>query len=92
MASLARIFSTGEIEALVEELSEEKISELSVLIEGLGKSRLMDILQETESPSEHHFLQSDVRKRLASNEHCVTYGFIEQVIGRGASEQGRPTH
>lgn len=48
MASLARIFSTGEIEALVEELSEEKISEPSVLIERLGKSRLMDILQETE--------------------------------------------
>lgn len=45
MASLARTFTADEIEALVEELSEEKILELSVLIEELGKSRLMEILQ-----------------------------------------------
>jgi hypothetical protein len=47
MASLARTFTADEIEALVEELGEEKILELSILIVELGKSRLMDILQET---------------------------------------------
>jgi hypothetical protein len=46
MASLARTFTADEIEALVEELVEEKILELSVLIEELGKSRLKDILEE----------------------------------------------
>jgi hypothetical protein len=46
MASLARTFTADEIEALVEELGEEKILELSVLIEELGKSRLKDILNE----------------------------------------------
>jgi len=44
MASLARTFTADEIEALVEELGEEKILELSVLIEKLGKSRLKEIL------------------------------------------------
>ena len=44
MSSLARTFSPDEIEALVEELGEEKILELSVLIEELGKSRLKEIL------------------------------------------------
>jgi len=44
MASLARTFTADEIEALVEELGEEKILELSVLIEELGKSRLAEIL------------------------------------------------
>lgn len=46
MSSLARTFSSDEIEALVEELGEEKILELSVLIEELGKSRLKEILDE----------------------------------------------
>ena len=46
MASLARTFTADEIEALVEELGEEKILELSVLIEELGKSRLKDILED----------------------------------------------
>jgi len=46
MSSLARTFSPDEIEALVEELGEEKILELSVLIEELGKSRLKEILDE----------------------------------------------
>ena len=46
MASLARTFTADEIEALVEELGEEKILELSVLIEELGKSRLKEILEE----------------------------------------------
>ena len=46
MASLARTFTVDEIEALVEELGEEKIFELSVLIEELGKSRLKEILDE----------------------------------------------
>lgn len=46
MASLARTFTPDEIEALVEELGEEKILELSVLIEELGKSRLKEILDE----------------------------------------------
>jgi hypothetical protein len=44
MASLARTFTADEIEALVQELGEEKILELSVLIEELGKSRLAEIL------------------------------------------------
>jgi len=44
MASLARTFTPDEIDALVEELGEEKILELSVLIEELGKSRLAEIL------------------------------------------------
>lgn len=44
MASLARTFTPDEIEALVEELGEEKVLELSVLVEELGKSRLADIL------------------------------------------------
>jgi hypothetical protein len=44
MASLARTFTSDEIEALVDELGEEKILELSVLIEELGKSRLAEIL------------------------------------------------
>lgn len=46
MASLARTFTSDEIESLVEELGEEKILELSVLIEELGKSRLKEILEE----------------------------------------------
>lgn len=46
MASLARTFTADEIEALVTELGEEKILELSVLIEELGKSRLKEILEE----------------------------------------------
>lgn len=46
MASLARTFTAEEIEALVDELGEEKILELSVLIEELGKSRLKEILEE----------------------------------------------
>lgn len=46
MASLARTFTPDEIEALVDELGEEKILELSVLIEELGKSRLAEILAE----------------------------------------------
>jgi hypothetical protein len=45
MASLARTFTADEIEALVQELGEEKILELSVLIEELGKSRLAEILE-----------------------------------------------
>lgn len=50
MASLARTFTPDEIEALVAELGEDKILELSVLIEELGKSRLKEILEEeTES-------------------------------------------
>jgi hypothetical protein len=49
MASLARTFTPNEIEALVGELGEEKILELAVLIEELGKSRLTEILEaETE--------------------------------------------
>jgi len=49
MASLARTFTPNEIEALVDELGEEKILELAVLIEELGKSRLTEILEaETE--------------------------------------------
>ncbi len=47
MASLARTFTPEEIEALVEELGEEKVLELSVLIEELGKSRLAEILEAT---------------------------------------------
>lgn len=46
MASLARTFTADEIEDLVKELGEEKILELSVLIEELGKSRLKDILED----------------------------------------------
>lgn len=46
MASLARTFTADEIEALVEELGEDKILELSVLIEELGKSRLKEILED----------------------------------------------
>jgi capsid portal protein len=46
MASLARTFTANEIDALVEELGEEDIYDLSVLIEELGKSRLVEILQE----------------------------------------------
>jgi hypothetical protein len=46
MTSLARTFTADEIEALVEELGEDKILELSVLIEELGKSRLKEILDE----------------------------------------------
>jgi len=46
MASLARTFTADEIDALVEELGEEDIYDLSVLIEELGKSRLVEILQE----------------------------------------------
>lgn len=46
MASLARTFTPSEIDALVTELGEDKILELSVLIEELGKSRLKEILEE----------------------------------------------
>jgi hypothetical protein len=46
MASLARTFTPDEIEALVEELGEAKVLELSVLIEELGKSRLAEILDD----------------------------------------------
>jgi dihydroxyacetone kinase len=45
MVSLARTFTDDEIEALVEELGEEKILELSVLIEELAKSHLAEILE-----------------------------------------------
>ena len=48
MASLARTFTADEIEALVEELGEEKILELSVLIEELGRNRLKEILKEAD--------------------------------------------
>jgi len=48
MASLARTFTPDEIEALVDELGEDKVLELSVLIEELGKSRLAEILDEDE--------------------------------------------
>jgi len=48
MASLARTFTPGEIAALVDELGEKKVLELSVLIEELGKSRLAEILAETD--------------------------------------------
>lgn len=48
MASLARTFTPEEIDALVDELGEEKVLELSVLIEELGKSRLQEILEETD--------------------------------------------
>lgn len=44
MASLARTFTPAEIDALVDELGEEKVLELSTLIEELGKSRLAEIL------------------------------------------------
>lgn len=44
MASLARTFTADEIAALVAELGEEKVLELTVLIEELGKSRLAEIL------------------------------------------------
>lgn len=44
MAILARAFTPEKITALVEELSEDKVLELSVLIEQLGKSRLSEIL------------------------------------------------
>lgn len=47
MASLARTFTADEIEALIDDLGEEKILELSVLIEELGKSRLAEILNGT---------------------------------------------
>ena len=47
MASLARTFTPDEINALVEELGEEKVLELSILIEELGKSRLAEILEKT---------------------------------------------
>ena len=47
MASLARTFTPDEIEALVAELGEEQVLELSVLIEELGKSRLAEILDAT---------------------------------------------
>jgi hypothetical protein len=46
MASLARTFTADEIEALAAELGEEKLLELSVLIEELGKSRLKEIFDE----------------------------------------------
>jgi hypothetical protein len=45
MGSLARTFSPDEIEALVDELGEERVLELSVLVEELGTSRLVEILQ-----------------------------------------------
>ena len=45
MASLARTFTPEEIHALVDDLGEQKVLELSVLIEELGKSRLADILE-----------------------------------------------
>lgn len=45
MASLARTITAGEIEALVEESDEEKLLELSILIEELGKSRLKEIME-----------------------------------------------
>ncbi|MEF8783595.1 MAG: hypothetical protein V5A54_10920 [Haloarculaceae archaeon] len=48
MASLARTFTAEEIDALVDELGEEKILELTVLIEELGKSRLKEILEEAD--------------------------------------------
>jgi len=47
MTSLARTFTPDEIAALVDELGERKVLELSVLIEELGKSRLTEILEET---------------------------------------------
>lgn len=52
MASLARTFTPDEIDALVDELGEEKVLELSVLIEELGKSRLKEILEQAERSGE----------------------------------------
>jgi dihydroxyacetone kinase len=46
MASLARTFTPDEIAALVEDLGEDKVLELSVVIEELGKNRLTEILNE----------------------------------------------
>jgi len=52
MASLARTFTADDIDALSEELGEERILDLSVLIEELGKSRLAEILAaETDIPA-----------------------------------------
>jgi hypothetical protein len=47
MASLARTFTPEEINALEDELGEEKVLELSTLIEELGKSRLAEIIADT---------------------------------------------
>lgn len=52
MASLARTFEPDEIEALVEELGEERVLELAVLIEELGRSRLQEILAATSTEEE----------------------------------------
>lgn len=46
MASPARILSADEIEGLIKELGEQKILPLSVIIGGLGKSRLSEVLKE----------------------------------------------
>jgi hypothetical protein len=46
MASLAQTSTADEIETLVGDLGENKVLEWSILIEVLGKSRLMEILQE----------------------------------------------
>jgi hypothetical protein len=44
LATLARTFEPDEIEALVEELGEERVVELAVLVEELGRGRLAEIL------------------------------------------------
>ena len=44
MSGLARTLSHDEVEALLEELGEQKILKLSVLIEELGKSRFKENL------------------------------------------------
>jgi hypothetical protein len=44
MAKLARTFTADEIEALVEDLGPDRVLELAVLVDELGRSRLADIL------------------------------------------------
>jgi hypothetical protein len=44
MAKLARTFTADEIEALVEDLGADRVLELAVLVDELGRSRLADIL------------------------------------------------
>lgn len=44
MSSLARTFTPDEIDSLVGELGEERVLELAVLIEELGRGRLLEIL------------------------------------------------
>ncbi|MFB6165833.1 MAG: hypothetical protein ABEJ31_11800 [Haloarculaceae archaeon] len=46
MASLARTFTPDEIEALVAELGPDRVRELAVLVDELGRSRLLEILED----------------------------------------------